>query len=701
MALSTLPPPVTPFAPSVAVDALIGCDRKGRVTVWNAAAAEMFGYTADDILGRSYMVLVPPKYRPAHEQGMWNRGSKLPRELSGGPRRWLGLKKDGTTFLFDLSLRWWVVSEGTCVLGSITAVTSESAAIGHPAVSFSHYDMTIAESIPQLVWLTNAPGSIEYANKRWYEYFGLTEADLELIAERPILHPDERAEWIEKWALALATGQTFEHECNLRRADGEYRWFLSRSVPLRDDSGKVHRWFGTSTDIHDQKMAQSALASQRDELESLVERRTRELQITVGELEAEAYATLRAQKAAQQSERRLQSALDGARDFVWDYDCLTGVAYRSKGWSSMLGYGDAPFDASIEHWHEIAHPEDQVAALQSFQDLLDDKVETHSVEYRLRDVSGAWLWIASKGKITERAEDGTPLKAAGTSADITERKHAEEALRAAKDEAERASRAKSEFLANMSHELRTPLNSVIGFANVLKRNRAGNLSSAELSYLDRIQANGVHLLRLIDDVLDLAKVEAGRMEMDISTVRLDELIHDLITQCEGQTHPGVLLRAELPRDRIFICADGLRLRQVLLNQLSNAIKFTERGSITVAVECNDAHEPIRIEVRDTGIGISPDRAVAIFNSFEQADTGTAKRYGGTGLGLAISRALCEQMGFTLTLKSEVGTGSTFIIGLVPEIVAHPVAPLGGAAAVPVISIPAMAGRYDTIDAGSR
>ncbi|MEP7087850.1 MAG: ATP-binding protein [Gemmatimonadota bacterium] len=439
------------------------------------------------------------------------------------------------------------------MLKSITAVTSESAAIGHPEVSFSHYDMTIAESIPQLIGLTNAPGRIEYANKRWCEYFGFAEADLELIAERHIPHPAERAEWIEKWALALATEQTFEHECQL----------------------------------------------------------------------------------------------------------------------------------------------------QSFRDLLDDKVETHAVEYRLRDVSGAWRWISSKGKITERAEDGTPLKAAGTSADITERKQAEAALRAAKDEAERASRAKSEFLANMSHELRTPLNSVIGFANVLKRNRAGNLSSAELSYLDRIQANGVHLLRLIDDVLDLAKVEAGRMEMDISTVRLDELIHDLIKQCEGQTHAGVLLRAVLPRDRIFIRADGLRLRQVLLNQISNAIKFTERGSITLAVECDDAHEPIRIEVRDTGIGISTDRIIAIFNSFEQADTGTAKRYGGTGLGLAISRALCEQMGFTFTLKSEVGTGSTFIIGLVPVIGAHLVAPLGGAVANSVTSIPAVAGRFDTIDAGSR
>ncbi len=667
MTLSTSPAPVSAFAPSVSVDALIGCDRKGRVTVWNDAAAEMFGYTEAEMLGRSYIVLVPPKYRPAHEQGMRSRGAKLPEALAGGRRRWIGVRKDGTEFHFDMTLRWWAVSEGTCVAGSITAVTDTSAAFDRsPPINIANYDTTIAEAISQLVWITNGPGQVEYCNRRWYEYFGLSKGDLEFIAERSILHPDEKEAWVAKWVHALATEQPFEHECHLRRADGEYRWFLSRSVPLRDERGKVHRWFGTSTDIHDQKMVQQLMASQRDELESLVALRTRELQLIVGELEAEARATFRAQKAAQDSERRLQSALDGAQDFVWDYDCITGEVYRSKGWSGMLGYDEVDFDSSVEHWRSIVHPEDQIVAFQRFQEFLDGKFDFHETEYRLRDIHGAWRWIASKGKITERAADGTPLKAAGTSADVTERKATEEALQAAKEEAERASRAKSEFLANMSHELRTPLNSVIGFANVLRKNRAGHLTESEVTYLDRIQANGVHLLRLIDDVLDIAKVEAGHMEMELSTVRLDEIIHDLIAQCEGQTRDGVQLVAELPRDRIFLRADAHRLRQVLLNQLSNAIKFTARGTITLAVICNDAREPIRIEVRDTGIGVRPDRAAAIFNSFEQADTGTTRIYGGTGLGLAISRSLCEQMGFTLTMESEVGVGSTFIIGLVND-----------------------------------
>jgi two-component system, sensor histidine kinase and response regulator len=361
--------------------------------------------------------------------------------------------------------------------------------------------------------------------------------------------------------------------------------------------------------------------------------------------------------------QRLQSALDAAGQFVWDYDCVTGEVYRSAGWSTMLGYPEAPFDSSLAHWAEIAHPDDQKIAYESFRDFLEGKTELHEAEYRLRDATGAWRWIASRGRIVERAADGRPLRVAGTSADITDRKNAAAALELAKQEAERASRAKSEFLETMSHELRTPLNSIIGFANVLKRNRSKSLEASDLTYLDRIRENGVALLRLIDDVLDIAKIEAGRMEITMSTVRLDAMIRDLKAQCERQARPGVQVIAELPGHSLYVRADELRLRQIVLNQLSNAIKFTESGSITAAVVCSQSGAPLRIEVRDTGIGISPERAARIFETFEQADTGTARLYGGTGLGLAISRALCEQMGFTLTMTSEVGVGSTFTIGL--------------------------------------
>jgi two-component system sensor histidine kinase/response regulator len=409
--------------------------------------------------------------------------------------------------------------------------------------------------------------------------------------------------------------------------------------------------------------------TRRSELESIVAERTLELQEAIAALEKEKAAFRLAELEASASAHRLQSALDGGRDFVWDYDCRTGVVFRSSGWTTMLGYEEEAFDSSPEHWTAIAHPGDQEQAYQLFRKFIEGDIDFHEAEYRLRDAAGAWRWVASKGRVVERDANGKPLRAAGTSTDITDRKEAQEALRASKEEAERANRAKSEFLANMSHELRTPLNSVIGFANVLRKNREGRLTQTDVKYLDRIQANGVHLLRMIDDVLDIAKVEAGRMQLTLSVVRLDEMMAESVALCEGQLRAGVRMLLICPPCPISVRADGDRLRQVVLNLLSNAMKFTEKGDILVTLHCDTEGTPLRIEVRDTGIGIPSDRTAAIFNSFEQAETGTARRFGGTGLGLAISRSLCEQMGFTLTVESEFGSGSTFIIGLAPQTLA--------------------------------
>ncbi len=402
------------------------------------------------------------------------------------------------------------------------------------------------------------------------------------------------------------------------------------------------------------------------ELESAVARRTHELEQALAKLEEEKVALTLAVRDARAGEKQLQGALDGGRDFVWEYDCRTGVVFRSSGWMSMLGYDEGAFDSSPEHWTEIAHPGDQELAFELFRKFMEGGIEFHEAEYRLRDAAGEWRWVSSKGRIIERDATGKPVRAAGTSTDITDRKEAQEALRASKEEAERANRAKSEFLANMSHELRTPLNAVIGFANVLRKNRDGRLNDTDLTFLDRIQANGVHLLRMINDVLDIAKVEAGLMQLTFSIVRLDELISASVAQCEGQLQAGVRMRTTFPSGPMSVRADDVRLHQVILNLLSNAMKFTERGEIVVSVQCDSTGSPLSVDVRDSGIGIPMDRADAIFNSFEQAESGTARRFGGTGLGLAISRSLCEQMGFTLTVASELGSGSTFTIGFAPQ-----------------------------------
>jgi PAS domain S-box-containing protein len=262
--------------------------------------------------------------------------------------------------------------------------------------------------------------------------------------------------------------------------------------------------------------------------------------------------------------------------------------------------------------------------------------------------------------------------------DITERHRAEAALRAAKDAAETASRTKSDFLARMSHELRTPLNSVIGFANILLKNKAGNLRSQDVAYLDRIQDNGRHLLLLINDILDLSKIEAGKVEIENETIDLKQLIRDVAQQFELQLRGSLVqMKLQIPEKIAPVVSDPARLRQVLNNLIGNAVKFTEHGHIMVAVDIDDTAQPTRIRVSDTGIGIPAERLGAIFDAFEQAESSTSRKYGGTGLGLPISRALCELLGYSLTVRSRVQAGTEFTIDMMPA-VAH-TAQLAGAA----------------------
>ena len=232
----------------------------------------------------------------------------------------------------------------------------------------------------------------------------------------------------------------------------------------------------------------------------------------------------------------------------------------------------------------------------------------------------------------------------------------------ARDDAQAANRAKSDFLSRMSHELRTPLNSVIGFSHVLRKNKSGRLGADELMFIERIASNGQHLLTLVNNVLDIAKVEAGRLTVTTGLVNVDALLHDVVAQLEGQPRePGVELRAVTPEDVVPIESDVVLLKQVLINLTGNALRFTKHGSVVLSLEADESGKPVRVHVTDTGIGIPKDRQAAIFEPFEQAEVDTHRTYGGTGLGLSISKAICDALGYRMTLASEPGQGSRFTI----------------------------------------
>jgi len=311
--------------------------------------------------------------------------------------------------------------------------------------------------------------------------------------------------------------------------------------------------------------------------------------------------------------------------------------------------------------------------------LKSGKHDAAFYQHLWRRILAGRIW---HGEIINKRRDGnlytqeitiTPVRdARGTIAhfiaieqDITLRKRAEAELRRTRDAAEAANRAKSLFLANMSHELRTPLNSVIGFANVLLKNKSGKLDATDLGFLERIAANGKHLLDMIGQVLELSDIEAHRVQLRTTPVALDRLILEIIAGFEFQLRDRpITLSAELPDRIVPLETDEAKLKEVLVTLIGNALKFTERGSVVVRVAVDEnTRQPVRVDVADTGIGIPKDRLSAIFEAFQQADSSMARKYDGVGLGLTLAKALCHLMGYRVEVHSEAGKGSTFSVGL--------------------------------------
>jgi PAS domain S-box-containing protein len=252
--------------------------------------------------------------------------------------------------------------------------------------------------------------------------------------------------------------------------------------------------------------------------------------------------------------------------------------------------------------------------------------------------------------------------------DIAERKRVEDALRAAKNAAESANRTKSEFMTRMNHELRTPLTAIIGFSRVLLQGKQGELSEGAQRYADRIQANGLHLLSLINQILDVAKVEAGRMDLEPERVGVDAIVRETVAMLEATAEAkGIALVSEVPARVSTVVTDAGKLRQILINLVGNSVKFTEQGEVRVRVDVDAATaRPVSITVRDTGIGIPLDRQQKVFEPFEQGDSSTRRQFGGTGLGLSIVKTFAELIGAAVEVESEVGRGTTFTIWLAPE-----------------------------------
>lgn len=352
----------------------------------------------------------------------------------------------------------------------------------------------------------------------------------------------------------------------------------------------------------------------------------------------------------------------------WEWDIANDRITSSRENNRLFGRDrDAPahdYDTLIQ----AVHPEDRERIDRIIKDAVAEG-RAYSCDYRVPLPDGGERVIFEQADIT-CDDEGRTVLVTGINLDITDRYRAQERLRNAMHEAEAASEAKSQFLASMSHELRTPLNAIIGYSEILKEDALERDPTSFISDLDRINVSGRHLLGLINDVLDLSRIEAGQTELFLETIQLVPFVNEVTATVQPLVAAnGNQFAFDCPADIGEICTDVTKLRQILINLLSNAAKFTENGEIRLEVsrftdETNaGGAEWVRFVVSDTGVGIASEDLEAVFTAFERSEAGRSSRYGGTGLGLAICRHYCEMMGGVISVESGAGKGSTFTVRL--------------------------------------
>ncbi len=372
---------------------------------------------------------------------------------------------------------------------------------------------------------------------------------------------------------------------------------------------------------------------------------------------------LKRSQALEESEYRWKFALEGSGDGLWDWNVQTSEVYFSLRLKEMLGFSENEISGSLAEWEKRIHPDDLPYVNEELQKHFSGETSTYLSEHRLLCKDGSYKWILDRGVVVQSSDDGKPLRMIGTHKDISLQKKLLEELIEAKEVAEASARGKSEFLATMSHEIRTPMNGVLGMLRLLEHS---TLESAQRHQLSIAMESATSLLGLINDILDFSKIEAGKMDVELLEFDLQQELSRFVESMEMKAlEKGITLDLDVAEiHHPTIVFDPSRLRQILTNLVGNAIKFTSKGGIHIkaSLESTSQREGnLRIDVSDTGIGISEEKIATLFDPFTQADSSTTRQYGGTGLGLSIVKRLCELMGGSVRVKSVPGEGSCFSI----------------------------------------
>lgn len=602
-----------------ALDAIITIDQQGLITFWNPQSEKIFGWKAHEVIGQKLSdIIIPDVHRDAHERGMKHYASTGKGPVLNKQMELPAVNRLGKVFPIELYIIPVKQGEDEFFCSFIRDISerkkNEAELEKMSLVASANKNGIVFAGLDGKIFWSNE-GFINLTNYSYEEIIGRTPIEL---CKGPF---SDRAS-LKTMIDAFNSGQPFDIEGIHYRKDGTWFWGRTTGQPVLSKQGAITHYFSMIEDISAEKVAQRKL---------------------------------------KEYEERLRMALTNVGDNYWEHDFRTGKTYFSNPSNNLLGFQLEEFTNLASLWWERVHPDDRKLLEDSDKKYKAGLINHHHSEYRMIHNDGSIRWVLDRGVVTEKEDTGKPLKIIGTHIDITRQKELELELVYAKEIAEQSTKAKELFLANMSHEIRTPMNAIMGMANQLGKTP---LDIDQQFYLNTILSATDNLLIVINDILDLSKIEAGKLTLEkvgfepklVVGRAMEVMMHKAEEKglifgnsfCDSQLAPILL-------------GDPYRLNQILLNLISNAIKFTEKGSVDIrcrVIEDDESKQTIEATVEDTGIGMEDSFADTLFENFRQEDESVTRRFGGTGLGMSICKSLVELMGGTIQVKSKKGAGTS-------------------------------------------
>jgi PAS domain S-box-containing protein len=615
-------------------DGVICTDRFGRVTNINLVAEALTGWTNAEVHGKP----IADVFRIINNHSGDPAANPVNRVLSNGEMCSL---ENNIALVSKKGIVSQIADSCAPILGMHNNVEGTVLVFRDVTADYAKREELLRinkaiESTGDAVAIADSNFKHFYQNPSFTKMFGYTLDEFKKVSKEIIFYDNNQARSISK---TLLTDDSWSGEVDMLNKNNERFTVFLRVDSVKDEDGRNIAFVSLFKDVTEKKRYEKEILKTREQY---------------------------------------MLAANGSNDGMWDWDLTTNALFLSPKWKQMIGYGDVELPNAFETFDKHLHPDDKPGVMKLIDDYLNGNAQVYSTEFRFRHKDGSYRWILARGEAL-RDETGKAYRMAGSHTDITERKQTEEILRETNrkleqaiiharemaDQAARANAAKSEFLANVSHEIRTPMSGVIGMARMLLDT---NLTTDQRHFAELTFSSAKALLTIIDDILDFSKIEAGKMileNMDFSVRLVVENVTDfLAVKAEEKGLDIVSMVDEAIPEPLL--GDPGRLRQILINLGSNAIKFTRSGHITIRAEKENETATcvtVKFSIQDTGIGISPDTHARLFQPFTQGDGSASRKHGGTGLGLAISRQLVEAMKGTIGFNSEENKGSEFFFNI--------------------------------------